>query len=473
MTRDGQPASGSTGMWGGRFASAADPLFRAVNDSLPVDWRLVEADILGSRAWAGALARAGVLTHDEAARLHTALDAVLEEARARSSPPTESGAEDVHSWVEQRLIAIVGPLGKKLHTGRSRNDQVATDLRLWLREALDARIAELRALQRALVALAQRHAADHVLPGYTHLQRAQPVLLGHWCLAYVDMLERDIGRFADARLRGNQCPLGCAALAGTAYPVDRHALAAELGFDAPAANSLDAVSDRDGVLEVLASASICAMHLSRLAEELILYATDEFGFIRLEDAMTSGSSLMPQKKNPDALELLRGKAGGFLGAFVALLATMKGLPLAYNKDMQEDKAPLFRAMDELSLCLLVGTRVLAGVTFDPNRCREAARGGHANATDLADYLVERGVPFRDAHEHVGRLVRLAIERGVTLEALPIEVMRSVCPEIGPDVAAHLSLEAGLARRNAYGGTSVERVSATLAEAHARLEAAGP
>jgi argininosuccinate lyase len=447
-------------MWGGRFSGGPDALFRAVNDSLPFDWRLVREDIAGSVAWARALGGAGVLTDDEVSRLTAALRELDEEAAGLGSPPVDSGAEDVHTWVEVRLVEKLGDLGKKLHTGRSRNDQVATDLRLWARANIDARLEEIAAVQGALAALAERE-IDTPWPGYTHMQRAQPVLLAHWCLAYAEMLDRDAERFADARRRVNICPLGSAALAGTTYPVDREKLAADLGFDGITGNSLDAVSDRDFVAETLAAASLCAVHLSRIAEELILYATDEFALVSFSDSVTSGSSLMPQKKNPDALELIRGKCGRIVGAQAGLLTTLKGLPLAYNKDLQEDKEPLFEAMDALSLCLRVLVVVLDGLQVDRARAEAAARGGYSNATELADYLVGKGVPFRDAHERAGRLVREAIERRCALEELPLDVMKRVEPQIGEDVYGCLSLQALLERRDVPGGTAPGRVREAL------------
>jgi argininosuccinate lyase len=443
-------------MWGGRFSEGPDAMFRAVNDSLAFDWRLVREDIAGSIAWARALGGAGVLTDDEVSRLTGALRELDEEAAGIAGPPVESGAEDVHTWVETRLVERLGDLGKKLHTGRSRNDQVATDLRLWTRSQVNARLEEIAAAQSALVSLGERE-IDTPWPGYTHMQRAQPVLFAHWCLAYVEMLERDAERFADARRRVNICPLGSAALAGTAYPVDREQLAADLGFDAITANSLDAVSDRDFVAETLAAAALCAVHLSRIAEELILYATDEFALVSFSDAVTSGSSLMPQKKNPDALELVRGKCGRIIGSHAGFLATLKGLPLAYNKDLQEDKEPLFDAMDSLSLCLRVLVVVLEGLRVDRSRAEAAARGGYSNATELADYLVGKGVPFRDAHERAGRLVREAIGRGCALDDLPLDVMKSIAPQIGEDIHHCLTLRALLERRDVPGGTAPARV----------------
>lgn len=456
------------GMASGRFSKQADPLFREINDSLGFDYRLLKQDIAGSIAWAGAICAAGVLSKDERARLVSALSDLAHLADEQPDAPLGSGQEDVHSWVEAELIKAVGDLGKKLHTGRSRNDQVATDLRLWTREQIDARLAEVREAQRSLLSLAEREQGTF-FPGFTHLQRAQPLLLAHWCLAYFEMLERDAARLGDARRRVNVCPLGSGALAGTAYTIDRVALAEALGFDSPTANSLDAVADRDFVIETLAAASLCAVHLSRLAEELILYCTAEFGLVQLDDSVTSGSSLMPQKKNPDALELMRGKCGRIIGAHTALSVTLKGLPLAYNKDMQEDKEPLFDAMASLSLCLRIVPRVLDGMKVDREACRRAAAGGYSNATELADYLVDRGIPFRTAHDSVGRVVRRAIELGLPLESLPLAEFRTIEPAINEDVFACLTLEASVGRRNVAGGTGQKAVAAAIAAARTRLD----
>lgn len=456
-------------LWGGRFEGAADPLFNEINDSLPVDHRLVQEDIEGSLAWVNALGAAGVLTADEVQQLVTGLEAVAVEARSDPSAVAAAADEDVHAWVERELIARVGDLGKKLHTGRSRNDQVATDLRLWTRRAIDERRSEIESARRSLLRLAARE-IDTVIPGYTHLQRAQPVLLAHWALAYFEMLGRDDTRLADAARRLNECPLGAGALAGTAYPIDRAALAASLGFDRPTANSLDTVSDRDFVVETIAAATLCSVHLSRFAEDLIFYNSGEAGFIELDDSVTSGSSLMPQKKNPDALELLRGKAGRLLGSFVSTTVMLKGLSLAYNKDLQEDKQALFDAMDGLGLCLRIVPAILDGMQVRRDRTRAAAEAGYANATELADYLVGRGMPFRDAHDVVGRVVRLAIERGVALEALELEVLVGFCKDIDADVFACLPLETLLARRDVPGGTAPRRVREALDAAQAELDA---
>lgn len=457
-------------LWGGRFESGPDALFKALNDSLRFDYRLAEQDIEGSIAWANAIQRAGVLTAQEAETVTLALHALQTEVRMNPDLPARDADEDIHSWVERKLIERVGPLGKKLHTGRSRNDQVATDLRLWTRRAIDERLAELKEARRSLLDLAEREAGDKptILPGYTHLQRAQPVLFAHWCLAYFEMLTRDQARFGDARRRVNICPLGSGALAGTAYNIDRDALAKDLGFDAPTANSLDAVSDRDFALETLTAASIAAVHLSRLGEDLILYGSQEFAFVEFDDSVSSGSSLMPQKKNPDSAELLRGKSGRVIGPLVSLLTTVKGLPLAYNKDLQEDKEPLFEAMDHLSLSLRVVPKILDTLRVNRAACERAAKGGYSNATDLADYLVAKGVPFREAHEQVGRAVRLALAAGVPLENLPLDQLRPTCPKADADVAAALTLAAGLAKREVAGGTGPASVRGALAAARAGL-----
>ncbi|MFN0133231.1 MAG: argininosuccinate lyase [Phycisphaerales bacterium] len=457
----------SRGLAQGRFDKEADPLFREINDSLAFDARLARQDIAGSIAWARAIRRAGVISGDELPRLVAALEELAALVSVNPDAPLGSGHEDIHSWVEAELVKRVGALGKRLHTGRSRNDQVATDLRLWCREAIDARLTEIHEAQRSLARLARRELAT-AMPGYTHLQRGQPILLSHWALAYVEMLARDAERFADARRRANRCPLGSGALAGTAYSIDREALASDLGFDGPTANSLDAVGDRDFVLETISVAATTAIHLSRLAEELILWCTSEFGFVVLDDSVTSGSSLMPQKKNPDALELIRGKCGRVLGAHTALATMLKGLPLAYNKDMQEDKEPLFDAMASLSLCLRIVPRVADGTRVDRDRCRDAALGGHTNATELADYLVSKGVAFRDAHDATGRLVRRAIELGLRLEHMPIEELRTIAPAIGEDVRGWLTIESALSRREITGGTGPNAVVAALDAWESRL-----
>jgi argininosuccinate lyase/amino-acid N-acetyltransferase len=457
-------------MWGGRFGAEAAAVFRKINDSLRVDYRLVQEDVEGSIAWAHALEGAEVLTADEGERLRSALREIGAAARAAPHAVRDAGEEDVHAWVEARLVERAGDLGKKLHTGRSRNDQVATDLRLWTRRQIAHRRREIRAVQASLVDLARREEGT-VLPGYTHLQRAQPVLFAHWCMAYFEMLDRDAERFEGASRRAGGCPLGAGALAGTAYPIDRHALARRLGFDGPSANSIDAVSDRDFVVEALFACMLCGLHLSRLAEDLIFFASGEAGFIELDDAVTSGSSIMPQKKNPDALELLRGKTGRLFGGLASASMMMKGLPLAYNKDMQEDKEPLFDAMDSLAMCLQVLLRVLDGMTVRKEAAKRAAEGGYANATELADWLVARDVPFRQAHEEVGRIVRRAIELDLPLGAMPVEEMARCAPRVDESVRVHLTIDAALAKRDAFGGTSPRRVREAVAAAAAHLERA--
>jgi argininosuccinate lyase len=430
---------------------------------------LLEQDVRGSVAWANALARAGVITSTERDTLVNGLKEVLDEGQRDRAAIVASGEEDIHSWVEAKLTAKVGEVGKKLHTGRSRNDQVATDVRLWVRDALAARVDELVAAQKSILEVASREASSP-FPAYTHLQRAQPVTFGHWCMAHIEALARDALRFLDAAQRADECPLGSAALAGTAYPIDRDALAKDLGFARPTANSLDAVSDRDFVVEALSAAALCAVHLSRLAEDLIIYTSAEFGYVELSDAVTSGSSLMPQKKNPDALELLRGKCGRIVGAHAAMLTTLKGLPLAYNKDLQEDKEPLFDAMLHLSVCLRLVPEIFKGLQLRRERAAAASIAGYANATELADHLVRQGMPFRDAHHAVGRLVRLAIENGVELQGLTLEQLRSVAPSIDERVYEALTVDAALARRDVLGGASPRRVREAIENAKARLSA---
>ncbi|WP_394497364.1 argininosuccinate lyase [Shewanella sp. ENK2] len=448
-------------LWGGRFSQESSALFKLFNDSLPVDYRLIEEDIVGSIAWASAITSVGILTQQECEQLHGALNELLVEVADKPEAIIASGAEDIHSFVEQSLIAKVGDLGKKLHTGRSRNDQVATDLKLWCKKEGEQSLTLLHKLKNALIDLAERE-IDAVMPGYTHLQRAQPVLFGHWCLAYVEMFERDISRLEDALKRADTCPLGCGALAGTAYPMDRHAIAESLGFSAPTLNSLDTVSDRDHVVELCSDASISMMHLSRMAEDLIFFNSGEAGFIDLDDEVTSGSSLMPQKKNPDALELIRGKTGRVYGSLVGILTTMKALPLAYNKDMQEDKEGLFDVMDSWSICLEMAALVLSGLQVNRERTLAAAQQGYANSTELADYLVAKGMPFREAHHVVGEVVVAAIAKQTPLEDLVISELQQFSPIISDDVYECLTIESCLEKREALGGTSLAQVKQALA-----------
>ena len=457
----------STAIWAGRLEGQADSLFREFNDSLPFDRTLVREDVEGSVAWSKALVRAGVLTATEQREIEAGLQEILAAWRADPAILAQADDEDVHSWVERQLVMRVGDLGKKLHTGRSRNDQVATDLRLWTARQLRLRQAEVKAVITALVDLAEREKAT-AFPGYTHLQHAQPILFAHWCLAYVEMLRRDGERLADALKRVRVSPLGSGALAGTAYPIDRAALAKDLGFRAASGNSLDAVSDRDFVVETLSALALCALHLSRLAEDLIFYSTSEAALVELPDAFTSGSSLMPQKKNPDACELIRGKSGRAVGNLVTLLVTLKGLPLAYNKDLQEDKEPLFDGMRHLSLCLRVLPPMLAGLKVDRDRALFMAAEGYTNATDLADYLVRLGVPFREAHHQVGRLVRTAIEQDRALEDLPLDVIRQQAPKANQDVYAELTVGATLEKRAVEGGTAVSAVEDAIARVRRML-----
>lgn len=450
-------------LWGGRFSQEADQRFKQFNDSLRFDFRLAQQDIFGSVAWSKALVTVGVLSQDEQAQLEQALNELSEEVTANPQSILQSDAEDIHSWVESKLIAKVGDLGKKLHTGRSRNDQVATDLKLWCKEEVIHLRQAIVELQKALVITAEQN-QNAVMPGYTHLQRAQPVTFAHWCLAYNEMLARDESRLADALKRLDVSPLGCGALAGTAYDIDRQQLAEWLGFAAATNNSLDSVSDRDHVLELLSSAAIGMVHLSRFAEDLIFFNSGEAGFIELSDKVTSGSSLMPQKKNPDALELIRGKCGRVQGALTGMMMTLKGLPLAYNKDMQEDKEGLFDAIDTWSDCLHMATLVLDGIQIRRSRCEEAAKQGYANATELADYLVAKGVPFREAHHIVGEVVVCAIEQGKAIEELPLSELQMFNSKIMIDVYDILSLQSCLDKRLAKGGVSQKQVAHAIVKA---------
>ena len=447
-------------LWGGRFEGGLDPFFEVFNRSLTYDQRMVQQDLQGSVAWAQALEGAGVLKPAEARKITKALEKMARELQNDPSPMAESDAEDVHSFVEAELGERVGDLAKKLHTGRSRNDQVATDLKLWIHEAIDELSGELVNLMVALIHLAEKH-ADLPIPGFTHLQRAQPITVGHHALAYVEMLHRDLTRLADADERMDTCPLGCGALAGTAFPVDRRAIAAALGFDAPTRNSLDAVSDRDHACETVFACSLILTHLSRLAEDWIFFASQEAGYLSFGDAVATGSSLMPQKKNPDAMELLRGKVGRVAGSLQTLLMTLKGLPLAYNKDMQEDKEALFDALDTTIACVKVATTAVQNADFDEERCRAQSQTGYLNATDLADLLVMAGVPFRDAHERSGQAVRAAIQAGVEIEDLPASTLEALVPELGTDLRKRLSVKAVLSRRKAIGGTAPARVKAEI------------
>ncbi len=457
----------SNQMWGGRFAEGPSAIMREINASIPFDKALWRQDIAASKAHVAMLGVTGIVSAEDAKAIEQGLDTVAAEYEANGVPENWD-LEDIHMTTESRLAELIGPAAGRLHTARSRNDQVATDFRLWVRDALDQADAGLEALQKALVARAGEHAAS-IMPGFTHLQTAQPVTLGHHLMAYYEMIRRDRSRFADARARMNESPLGSAALAGTGFPIDREMTAQALAFDRPTANSLDAVSDRDFALDYLTAAAQCSLHLSRLAEEFIIWASQPFGFVRLPDALSTGSSIMPQKKNPDAAELVRGHAGRIVGCSTALMVTMKGLPLAYSKDMQDDKPPVFEAAGLLALSIAAMTGMVADADFITAKMRQAAELGYATATDLADWLVrEAGIPFREAHHITGSAVRMAEQKGAALDQLTIEELQSIDSRIGEGVFAALSVEASVAARASHGGTAPAEVEKRVAEARAAL-----
>ena len=454
-------------MWGGRFADGPNAIMREINASIPFDKALWRQDIAASKAHVAMLGAAGIIAVADAETISAGLAAVADEYAA-NGVPEDWDLEDIHMTTESRLAELIGPVAGRLHTARSRNDQVATDFRLWVREACAQMDTGLAALQQALVTRAGEH-ADSIMPGFTHLQTAQPVTLGHHLMAYYEMFRRDRSRLADAAKRMNECPLGSAALAGTGFPIDREMTARALGFDGPTANSLDAVSDRDFALDFLYSCSSAALHLSRLAEELILWASQPFGFIRLPDSLSTGSSIMPQKKNPDAAELVRGHSGRVIGSLTSLMITMKGLPLAYSKDMQDDKPPVFEAASLMGLSIAAMTGMIAGATFITARMRAAAELGYATATDLADWLVRvQGIPFREAHHITGSAVKLAESRGVALDALPLEDLKAIDARIDESVYASLSVDASVAARSSYGGTAPGQVRLQVACARKAL-----
>jgi argininosuccinate lyase len=456
-------------MWGGRFAAGPAEIMEEINASIAFDRRLYAQDIKASQAHAKMLGAQGIIPAADAEAIIEGLAAILTEIETGRFTFSRA-LEDIHLNIESRLKGLIGEAAGRLHTARSRNDQVATDFRLYIRDTVDHLDGQMHALQLALALKADAHAAT-VMPGFTHLQTAQPVTFGHHCLAYVEMLARDRGRLADARARLNVSPLGAAALAGTSFPIDRAMTARDLGFAGPMANSLDAVSARDFVLEVLAAAAICATHLSRLAEEIVIWCSPDFGFIKLSDKFTTGSSIMPQKRNPDAAELVRAKTGRVAAAFQSLLIVMKGLPLAYSKDMQEDKEAAFDALDSLSLMIAAMTGMVGDLEPDGARLRQAAGRGYSTATDLADWLVRSlGMPFRDAHHVTGRIVRLAEEKGVPLEGLSLEDMHGVEPAITEAALAVLSVENSVASRRSFGGTAPENVRAAAGDWLKRLEA---
>ena len=453
--------------WGGRFSAMPADLMREINASIRFDKRLWREDIAASKAHAAMLREQGIISEADAAAILEGLDRIAAEYERDGVPESEE-LEDIHMTVEHRLAELIGEAAGRLHTARSRNDQVATDFRLWVRNACDEAANAIRGLQRALVGRAEEH-ADTIMPGFTHMQVAQPVTLGHHLLAYYEMLRRDLSRFADARERMNESPLGSAALAGTSFPIDRERTADALGFERPTANSLDAVSDRDFALDYLGAAAQCSLHLSRLAEEVILWANPMFGFVKLSDDYSTGSSIMPQKRNPDAAELVRGHSGRIVGALVSLMVTMKGLPLAYSKDMQDDKEPVFEAYDLLTISLQALAGMIETVEFVPERMREAAAAGFSTATDLADWLArEADVPFREAHHITGRAVKAAEDRGCGLADLPLDDLKSIDPRIDDRVFSVLSVEASVASRTSYGGTAPERVREQIAKAKEEL-----
>ncbi|RYF91515.1 MAG: argininosuccinate lyase [Caulobacteraceae bacterium] len=457
---EGQAQSGQA-MWGGRFSAKPADLMQAINVSIGFDRRLASQDLAGSKAHAAMLAAVGAISSEDEAQIQQGLSAIEGEMAAGAFPFRDE-YEDIHMNVEARLAELIGEPSGRLHTARSRNDQVALDFRLWVREACDRTEQQLKALQRALIAKAEPH-ADALMPGFTHLQPAQPVTFGHHLMAYVEMFGRDAARFADARVRMNECPLGSAALAGSPFPIDRQMTASALGFDRPTANSLDSVSSRDFALEALAAASIAATHLSRLAEEIVIWMTPQFGFIKLSDAFTTGSSIMPQKKNPDAAELTRAKVGRILGGFTSLMVVMKGLPLAYSKDMQEDKVPTFEAFDSLELALLAMAGMVADLEPNREKMAAAAGAGFSTATDLADWLVrELNLPFRQAHHLTGAAVKRAEQLGVDLPDLSLDELKALDPRITDGVYSVLNPAASAASRQSYGGTAPDQVRNQIA-----------
>jgi argininosuccinate lyase len=461
MTKSSDP------MWGGRFDEAPDAVMRAINASLPFDKVMWRQDIAASRAHAAMLGAQGIVSAADIAAIDAGLAQLAEEFE-RDGPP-DGDDEDIHMAVEARLTALIGPAAGRLHTARSRNDQVATDFRLWVRDAMDRTSAAIARLRTALIDRAEEH-AEAVMPGFTHLQSAQPVTLGHHLMAWQEMLARDASRFADARARANKSPLGSAALAGTGFPVDRHATAQKLGFVGPTANSLDSVSDRDFAIEYLTSATQTSLHLSRMAEEIVIWASQPFGFVDLPDRWSTGSSIMPQKRNPDAAELVRGHSGRIMGCLTALMVTMKGLPLAYSKDMQDDKEPVFEAAGLLDVSLAAMAGMARELKFRTDRMRALAESGFATATDLADWLVrEADVPFREAHHITGRAVKLAETQGVGLAELPLDALKEIDARIDDRVYGVLTVDASVASRTSHGGTAPVRVREAIAQARAALE----
>ncbi|QQV79140.1 argininosuccinate lyase [Sphingomonas aliaeris] len=450
-------------MWGGRFAEGPAAVMREINASIPFDKRLWRQDIAGSLAHVKMLGDSGIVSAEDAAAISAGLERVATDYEA-NGVAEDLTLEDIHMQTEAKLADMIGPVAGRLHTARSRNDQVATDFRLWVRDAIDQADAALARFQQALLTRAEEH-ADSVMPGFTHLQSAQPVTLGHHLMAYHEMIARDRSRFVDARARANLCPLGSAALAGTGFPIDRESTARALGFDGPTRNSLDGVSDRDFAIEYLTAATQTALHLSRLAEEFILWASQPFGFVSLSDQWSTGSSIMPQKRNPDAAELVRGHSGRIMGCLTSLMVTMKGLPLAYSKDMQDDKPPVFEAHDLLGLSIAAMTGMVESATFRTPRMRAAAEAGFSTATDLADWLVrEGGIPFREAHHITGSAVKRAEDLGVALDKVPLADLQAIDARIDERVYGVLSVDASVASRVSFGGTAPARVRAAIAAA---------
>jgi argininosuccinate lyase len=461
------PSPHSSQIWGGRFAAGPSAIMQRINASIDFDKRLYAQDIAGSKAHCAMLVKTGILGSADGEAILAGLEQIRQEIEGGRFEFKQS-LEDIHMNVEGRLAELIGDAAGRLHTARSRNDQVATDFKLWVRDTLDAMDGALRNLQSALLDQAERHAGT-IMPGFTHLQAAQPISFGHHLLAYVEMIGRDRGRVRDARKRLNECPLGSAALAGTSYPIDREMTAKALGFERPCANSLDGVSDRDFALEFLSAAAIAAVHLSRLAEELVIWTTAQFGFVRLSDAFSTGSSIMPQKRNPDAAELIRAKAGRVIGDLNALLIVMKGLPLAYSKDMQDDKEPVFEAADTLELCVAAMTGMISDLTIDKDRMAGAAGAGFTTATDIADWLVQKAdIPFRQAHHITGRVVKLAEDKGCGLEDLTLAELQDVDSRIAEDIFTRLSPAASAASRDSFGGTAPIRVAAAVKAARERF-----
>lgn len=457
----------STKPWGGRFQEELDAIAARFSASVHVDGRLWPQDIEGSIAHVRMLGDRNILSAQDVEQIVRGLEAIASSIE-RGELQWDPSKEDVHMNIESALIEAIGETGGRLHTGRSRNDQVATDMRLWTRKACESTMADIDSLLGVLVDQADAH-VDFLMPGYTHLQRAQPVRLAHHLLAWAEMLDRDRGRLADAMARLNECPLGSAALAGTTFPLDREATASQLGFDRPMRNSLDAVSSRDFLLETVSALAICAVHLSRIAEELVLWSSQEFGFVQMSDAFTTGSSIMPQKKNPDMPELVRGKTGRVVGSVVNLFVMLKGLPLSYNRDLQEDKAPVFEAFDTVQDCLRVLSGAIASAVFDRERMAAALEEGFLDATEVADWLASRGVPFREAHHVAGQLVQEALRRGATLSALPLEVYQAAHEAFDESIFVALDMETAVERRNVLGGPARARVREAIAELRARLQ----